>query len=189
MQDRKIIKFPGKIIEHSEDDQLVSLTSEYGPFSFRECSWHTGATNVKIAVGLEVEISAIESTGVVISVSPRDVKQYYGRRNFSAVKDWKKQYGDIYVTSITYDKHIVWRVLNRAEYKQIVKKMEQLVQAGQLTTAEANLWNEETISELCMLYPKFDKNNAVGFMAGLPSLIAQEVLEASGFVALEVRQL
>ena len=105
------------------------------------------------------------------------------------VKDWKKQYGDIYVTSITYDKHIVWRVLNRAEYKLIVKKMEQLVQAGQLTTAEANLWNEETISELCMLYPKFDKNNAAGLMAGLPSLIAQEVLEASGFVALEVRQL
>ena len=94
------------------------------------------------------------------------------------VKDWKKQYGDIYVTSITYDKHIVWRVLNRAEYKQIVKKMEQLVQAGQLTTAEANLWNEETISELCMLYPKFDKNNAVGFMAGLPSLIAQELVFA-----------
>jgi len=105
------------------------------------------------------------------------------------VKDWKKQYGDIYVTSITYDKHVVWRVLNRAEYKQIVKKMEQLVQAGQLSTAEANLWNEETIAELCMLYPKFDKNNSTGFMAGLPSLIAQEVLEASGFVALEVRQL
>lgn len=105
------------------------------------------------------------------------------------IKEWKKQYGDIYVTSITYDKHVVWRVLNRAEYKQIVKKMEQLVQAGQLSTAEANLWNEETIAELCMLYPKFDKNNSTGFMAGLPSLIAQEVLEASGFVALEVRQL
>jgi len=105
------------------------------------------------------------------------------------VKEWKKQYGDIYVTSITYDKHVVWRVLNRAEYKQIVKKMEQLVQSGQLSTAEANLWNEETIAELCMLYPRFDKTNAVGFMAGLPSLISQEVLEASGFVALEVRQL
>lgn len=105
------------------------------------------------------------------------------------VKEWKKTYGDIYVTSISYDKHVVWRVLNRAEYKQIVKKMEQLVQAGQLSTAEANLWNEETITEMCMLYPKFDKSNAVGFMAGLPSLISQEVLEASGFVALEVRQL
>jgi len=105
------------------------------------------------------------------------------------VKEWKKIYGDVYVTSITYDKHVAWRCLNRAEYKQIVKKMEQLVQGGQLTTAEANLWNEETIAETCMLFPVFDKNKAVGFMAGVPSLIAQEVLEASGFVALEVRQL
>jgi hypothetical protein len=105
------------------------------------------------------------------------------------IKEWKDQYGDIYVTSITFDKHIVWRVLNRVEYKQIVKKMEQLVQAGQLTSAEANMWNEETIAEMCILYPKYDKRSLSGVMAGLPSLIAQEVLEASGFVALEVRQL
>jgi hypothetical protein len=105
------------------------------------------------------------------------------------IKEWKEQYGDIYVTSITFDKHIVWRVLNRIEYKQIVKKMEQLVQAGQLTSAEANMWNEETIAELCILYPKYDKRALSGVMAGMPSLIAQEVLEASGFVALEVRQL
>lgn len=120
---------------------------------------------------------------------PDEEPIWNGGPTAGTVKEWKKQYGDIYVTSITYDKHVIWRVLNRAEYKQIVKKMEQLVQAGQLTTAEANLWNEETIAELCMLYPRFDKNNAVGFMAGLPSLISQEVLEASGFVALEVRQL
>lgn len=105
------------------------------------------------------------------------------------IKEWKEQYGDVYVTSITFDKHIVWRVLNRVEYKQIVKKMEQLVQAGQLTSAEANMWNEETIAELCILYPKYDKRALSGVMAGMPSLIAQEVLEASGFVALEVRQL
>lgn len=105
------------------------------------------------------------------------------------VKEWKEEYGDIYVTSISFDKHVVWRPLNRAEYKQIVKKMEQLVQAGQLTSAEANMWNEETIAELCILYPKYDKRALSGIMAGMPSLIAQEVLEASGFVALEVRQL
>lgn len=120
---------------------------------------------------------------------PDDEEIWENGPKAALIKEWKKQYGDIYVTSITYDKHVVWRVLNRAEYKQIVKKMEQLVQAGQLSTAEANLWNEETIAELCMLYPQFDKNNSMGFMAGLPSLIAQEVLEASGFVALEVRQL
>lgn len=105
------------------------------------------------------------------------------------VKNWKEQFGEIYVTSITFDKHIVWRVLNRMEYKNLVKKMEQLVQAGQLTSAEANMWNEESIAELCILYPVFDKVNMTGIMAGVPSLIAQEVLEASGFVALEVRQL
>jgi hypothetical protein len=67
--------------------------------------------------------------------------------------------------------------------------MEQLIQSGQLTSAEANMWNEEAITELCVLYPKYDKKAASVVMAGMPSLIAQEVLEASGFVALEVRQL
>lgn len=112
-----------------------------------------------------------------------------GGPNAGMIKEWKHQYGDIYVTSLTFDKHIVWRVLNRNEYKQIVKKMEQLIQAGTLSSAEANMWNEETIAELCILFPRYDKRSLSGIMAGMPSLIAQEVLEASGFVALEVRQL
>lgn len=112
-----------------------------------------------------------------------------GGPNAGMIKAWKEQFGEVYVTSISFDKHIVWRVLNRVEYKQIVKKMEQLVQAGQLTSAEANMWNEEAVAEMCMLYPEYDKKTATGIMAGVPSLIAQEVLEASGFVALEVRQL
>jgi hypothetical protein len=52
---------------------------------------------------------------------------------------------------------IVRRTLSRLEYKQLVKKMEQLASAGQLSTAEENMWNE--------------------------------VIEASGFVVLEVRKL
>jgi hypothetical protein len=105
------------------------------------------------------------------------------------IKAWKKQFGEVYVTSISFDKHVVWRVLSRIEYKQLVKKMEQLVQAGQLSSAEANMWNEEAISEMCILFPSYDKKALTNEMAGLPSLISQEVLEASGFVALEVRQL
>lgn len=105
------------------------------------------------------------------------------------IKAWKKQYGEVYVTSISFDKHIVWRVLSRLEYKQLVKKMESLMQAGQLSTAEANMWNEEAISELCILFPGYNKTALTSDIAGLPSLISQEVLEASGFVALEVRQL
>ena len=105
------------------------------------------------------------------------------------IKLWKQEFGEVYVTSLSYDKHVVWRTLTRIEYKQLVKKMEQLVSAGQLSTAEANMWNEEAIAEVCVLYPSFDKNSLSRDLAGLPSLISQEVLEASGFVALEVRQL
>lgn len=105
------------------------------------------------------------------------------------IKAWKQEYGDVYVTSITYDKHIAWRTLTRLEYKNLVRKMEQLMEAGQLSSAEANLWNEEAIAEICCLYPAYDRQTITADLAGLPSLIAQEVLEASGFVALEVRQL
>jgi hypothetical protein len=105
------------------------------------------------------------------------------------IKEWKQEFGDVYVTSITYDKHIAWRTLSRLEYKNLVRKMEQLMEAGQLSSAEANLWNEEAIAEICCLYPAYDRQSNVADLAGLPSLIAQEVLEASGFVALEVRQL
>jgi hypothetical protein len=105
------------------------------------------------------------------------------------IKMWKKEYGDVYVTSITFDKHIAWRTLSRLEYKSLVRKMEQLMEAGQLSSGEANLWNEEAIAEICILFPQYDRQSITADLAGLPSLISQEVLEASGFVALEVRQL
>jgi hypothetical protein len=105
------------------------------------------------------------------------------------IKAWKEIHGDVYVTSLTYEKHVVWRTLARNEYKQLVKKMEQLVQGGQLSTAEANLWNEEAITEICILFPDYNKVSLMEDMAGIPSLLSQEILEASGFVALEVRQL
>jgi hypothetical protein len=105
------------------------------------------------------------------------------------IKAWKALHGDVYVTSLTFEKHVVWRTLARSEYKQLVKKMEQLVQAGQLSTAEANLWNEEAITEICLLFPDYTKVSMADDMAGIPSLLSQEILEASGFVALEVRQL
>ncbi len=105
------------------------------------------------------------------------------------IKEWKQQFGDVYVTSITHNKHVVWRTLSRLEYKNLVRKMEQLIQAGQLSLAEAQFWNEETIAHICCLYPAYDRQSIVADLPTLPSLIAQEVLEASGFVLLEIRQL
>lgn len=132
--------------------------------------------------GQEEQINRIEDL-------PDEEEIWQDGPNAGMVKKWKELFGEVYVTSISYDKHIAWRVLTRIEYKNIVKKMEQLIQAGQLSSAEANMWNEEAIAELCILYPSYDRIDMNGVMAGVPSLIAQEVLEASGFVALEVRQL
>jgi hypothetical protein len=135
----------------------------------------------------EMQAPAEESVGV--EELPDDEHIWPNGPTAGQIKAWKKEFGDVYVTSISYDKHIAWRTLNRLEYKNLFKKMEQLVQAGQLSQSEANLWNEEAIAETCILFPQYDKQSLITEMAGLPSLISQEVLEASGFLALEVRQL
>lgn len=150
----------------------------------------------KVDTYVTEETSVPEEVGAVVEVPGKQVEDlddseeiWDGGPTAGTIKVWKQQFGEVYVTSITFDKHIVWRVLSRIEYKNLVKKMEQLVQAGQLTSAEANMWNEEAIAKMCILYPQYDDIEMNGVMAGIPSLISQEVLEASGFVALEVRQL
>ncbi len=143
---------------------------------------------VEVSRSVELDEPVIEeSTSIEDLEDSQEI--WDGGPNAGMIKEWKKIHGEVYVTSLSFDKHIVWRVLSRLEYKTLVKKMEQLVQAGQLSSAEANMWNEEAIAEICTLYPPYDKSNTAGIMAGVPSLISQEVLEASGFVALEVRQL
>jgi len=160
-----------------------------------ELAEETGADSVLILSEEEVvdeaiqDVAADEEAPLGVEDLPDDELIWPGGPTAGQIKLWKQEYGDVYVTSITYDKHIAWRTLNRLEYKNLVKKMEQLVQAGQLSQTEANLWNEEAITEICILYPAYDKQSLVAEMAGLPSLISQEVLEASGFLALEVRQL
>ncbi|NBV30862.1 MAG: hypothetical protein EBR98_04820 [Chitinophagaceae bacterium] len=126
---------------------------------------------------------------ITVESFPDDQEIFPRGPNAKLIKTWKKQYGEVYVTSISFDKHVIWRTLSRIEYRQLVKKMKQLVAAGQLSDAEANMWSEQAIAEVCVLYPFFYKNSLLKDMAGLPSLISQEVLEASGFVALEVRRL
>ena len=105
------------------------------------------------------------------------------------IKTWKALHGDVYVTSLTYDNHFVWRPLTRSEYKQMVTALEKFVQEFQISKGEANLWNEEAITATCLLSPNYANVSMEDGMAGIPSLLSQEILEASGFVALEVRQL
>jgi hypothetical protein len=120
-----------------------------------------------------------------------DAELWEGGPTLALINEWKQQYGEgsVFVTSLTPDYHVVWRTLTRFEYRRLVKNLEQAVSSGTMSQAEANLNNEESITELCCLFPTFTRQNGQGVMAGLPSVISQEVMEASGFVAQEVRQL
>jgi hypothetical protein len=102
---------------------------------------------------------------------------------------WKDQYGDIYVTSVTMEKHVMWRTLNRLEYKQVVKQIEKLMLSDKYTQSDANMYNEEIICEICTLHPKLTRSDFNHELAGLPAILSQQILEASGFTSIDVRQM
>lgn len=105
------------------------------------------------------------------------------------LKAWKSQYKEIYVTVFDDDNYVVWRTMNRFEYRRIVKNLEQSVATGAVSQAEASMNNEEAICELCVLYPRMLRTENTSFLAGMATVIAQGIMEASAFVPLEVRKL
>jgi len=101
----------------------------------------------------------------------------------SQIDSWKKQFaitdeegniikeGEIYVSKIGND-YYVWRTLNRYEYKQIVN----------LPNTDP-LQREEIICETCVLWPMgYNYEKMAKDKAGVPALLAQQIMEASGFV-------
>lgn len=129
------------------------------------------------------------SESPTVDVPAPDEQMWPGGPIFAQVEEWKAKYNSVYVTAITEDKFVVWRTINRTEYRNIVKTLEQAVNEGEITQAEANLNNEEMIALTCMLYPTYDRASISDDMAGIASIISQEVLEASAFTALEIRKL
>jgi len=105
------------------------------------------------------------------------------------VVEWKQTHGDVYCTSVTMDRHVVWRTLRRSEYKAIVKQIEQIVSSGQVSQIEAEMLNEELLCQVCSLFPKFGKGEFESELAGLPAILSQQILAASGFTSIDLRGL
>jgi hypothetical protein len=105
------------------------------------------------------------------------------------VVQWKEQYGEVFASTFTPEVHVIWRSINRYEYRNHIKKMEQIARSGQFTEAEAGLINEEALCEICVLFPRITPELLSAELAGLPTALSQDILEASGFVTLEVRKL
>jgi hypothetical protein len=105
------------------------------------------------------------------------------------IKNWKEEYGNVYITSVDVDTHLVWRKMQRPEYKHMLKVMEQYTSDGQMTNVDVSMFNEEYVTQLCTLFPVITQETLDTIDAGIPSIISQQVMDASGFVALQVREL
>lgn len=105
------------------------------------------------------------------------------------VQKWKKEHKSIYVTAVTADVFVIWRTLSRPEYREYMEQVEEVTRTGQVAPSMAQMMVEETISDICMLFPTYEDAMEDGGLAGLPATISQQCLEASGFVALETRRL
>lgn len=88
----------------------------------------------------------------------------------SQVIAWKKQFGRIYSTEIDGEVFI-WRTINRFEYKEL------------MSVANTNeLMREEMICETCVLFPyDYTYEAMVNGAGGVPSLLAEQIMQKSGF--------
>jgi len=139
----------------------------------------------------ETEVEWDQEEEEIINVEDLDpeVEIWPGGPTAGNIVAWKEAHDDIYLSSFTDNYHVVWRPMNRFEYKMHVKNMEKMTQSGAVSQAEAALVNEEAICEICVLFPSFSRDKIPSELAGAPSTLAEDILEASGFVALEVRKL
>jgi hypothetical protein len=130
-----------------------------------------------------------DEDAITIESLPPDSLLWENGPTAGEVVEWKKQYGEVYITNVTLEKHVVWRTLKRSEYKHIVRHIEDTLTEGKISQTEANMMSEELTCQVCILFPHYGIKDFDGELAGLPSILSQQINEASGFSTIAVRQL
>jgi hypothetical protein len=88
------------------------------------------------------------------------------------IEEWKSLYKDVYFTEFESDVFI-WRCIIRNEYKEI----------NSIQGADS-FYKEERLCEKCILYPEgYNFINMKAGKAGIPTFLAEQILEKSGFSA------
>lgn len=97
---------------------------------------------------------------------------FAGGPTLDKIEEWKSQYGEIYLTEFE-EEVFIWRALIRKEYKDVMK----------VATTD-NFYKEERICERVVIYPEgYNFMAMTKGKAGIPTLIAELVMEKSGFQA------
>ncbi len=127
----------------------------------------------------ELDIQPDEPDGML------DTSQYDGETllfesgpTLNKVEEWRSLYGQVYATEFD-DEVYIWRTLKRVEYKEILK----------IKGADA-LFREERICQKCVVWPEaYDFVDMASGKAGTPSILAEQIMDKSGFSAGEPIQL
>jgi hypothetical protein len=119
---------------------------------------------------------SVEETEVMeenITEAENDTILFEGGPTMKTVEEWKQLYGQIYMTEVTDEDVFIWRVLNRREFKEIMK----------LENADA-MYREERICEKCILWPEgYIFTKMADGKAGVPTVLSEQVMDKSGFQA------
>lgn len=88
------------------------------------------------------------------------------------VEEWKDKHGNIYFTPFEGSIYI-WRTLSRAEYREVA------------TDETLSMYDkEEAFTDKCVLFPRnYETAKVSKGNAGVPSVLADYIMEKSGFVA------
>lgn len=97
-----------------------------------------------------------------------NVELFVGGPTIGQLNEWREEFGEIYLSDIG-DDTFIWRLLTRSEFKDVANK-----QAGPYE-------REEQYCALCTIWPEeYDFLSGLG-KAGIPSILAEEILTKSGF--------
>lgn len=121
----------------------------------------------------EFEVQAEEEVDPELIGENGEELLFPGGPSLNKVEEWKSQFnGEVYLTE--FDEEVfLWRPIKRKEYKEIAK----------IPNADS-FYKEERISERCVLYPEgYNFIAMTGGKAGIPTLLAELIMEKSGFQA------
>ena len=94
------------------------------------------------------------------------------------IPEWKAKYGNIFKNTVNENEFVIWRVVKRKEYKELLDSQEQI----------DLLDRQEAISKLAILYPE-NVDEFIESMAGLATVLSEEILRLSGFEISETQSL
>lgn len=96
---------------------------------------------------------------------------------YELIEEIKKKYKKVWKTTLIDGTEIIWRRLNRKEYKTIMKDYEYIQDRG-----ERLMEREDAVCRAAVVYPCASiLEDVIDSMAGVSSVLSDDIYEKSGF--------